>query len=710
MSNLLNFALELDRANLCVIPIKPDGSKSPSVPAWKQYQQRKPNLTELKSWFGGNYQPGIAIIAGKVSDGLEILDFDAPELARQFLELIEAEQPGLIGLLPCVETPTGGFHFFYRCPVIQGNQKLAQKEIAPKQIETLIETRGEGGYVLTINSPLNCHPSGKPYQLINGSLLAIPIITEEQREILLTCARSFNQLARTQQRVAHTPTPVNGHLTPGQQFNVNGNVRGLLERHGWKYLRPGPNGELWARPGVNHTSATLYPDGGLYVFSSNAAPFDSGRVYAPFSIYGLLEHDGDFKAAARTLGQYLDQTEEIEIEIETEDTEPEAPTQASPGAPQAAGQVLPSDTLDTDPEPLLGAQTVESLMNTIFPTPKPILRGLYGGDWGLVVGIGSVGKTTFMNGLVTAITSGRPYEPFIPFGAEAKRVLYLDFESNGFRLQKQLRAIQSQLTPEELEATNQNFFIVLEPEIDGKPFKMTDVQSLKNLAKFAKDKQIDLIVIDTLSQASGLNDENSNSEVQSKIVTPMRRLAKYTGAAILLLHHEGKRKPEVGEHNQQYRMRGASALIDGARYSVTIMPQDMSKKNGLVTVSNSKEKGDQFPTVTMKLNPETRWFDVIDQPVQPQLEQLIVELLEQIGELKTKEIVEAFPAYGRATIFRKLNELAQFGTITKTKHGSYKPNFNLLSDSETDDSDQAADTPEAQPEAPKEVSAPPQKN
>lgn len=695
--SLLSFVLELDRAELCIIPVKPNGSKSPSVPSWKTYQQRKPTLAELTGWFGGNYQPGVAIIAGRVSGNLEILDFDATEVANQFVDLLEETAPELLAKLVAVGTPSGGLHLFYRCPTIAGNQKLAQAEAGGK-IETLIETRGEGGYVLTINSPLACHPSGKPYVLLRGQLTSIPTITEAEREVLLDCARSFNQVVKAHQRVNHVAQPTNGHLTPGQRFNQAGNVRGLLEKHGWRYLRPGAQGELWARPGVNHTSATLYPDGGLYVFSSNASPLDSGRVYSPFSLYGLLEHQGDFKAAAKTLGQFIDQTEEIELDIEDA---PPASTQANPGAQQAAGQVLPSDTLDTDTEPLLGAQTVERLMNTVFPTPKPILRGLYGGDWGLVVGIGSVGKTTFMNGLVTAITSGKPYEPFIPFGAEAKRVLYLDFESNGFRLQKQLRAIQSQLTPAELENTNKNFFIVLEPEIDGKPFKFTDAQSLKNLAKFAKDNQIDLIVIDTQAQASGLNDENSNSEVQNKIVTPMRRLAKYTGAAILLLHHEGKSKKEVGEHQLQYRGRGASALQDGARYIITIMPQDFSKKNGLVTVTNSKEKGDPFPTVTMKLNTESRWFDVVDIPEPPKLDQLIAELLEQAGELQAKEILEAFSAYSRAKIYRSLADLVRFGTITKTKYGSYKASFNLLSDSDTDDSDQVQ--PAAEAEAAPEV-------
>jgi len=71
------------------------------------------------------------------------------------------------------------------------------------------------------------------------------------------------------------PAPTNGAssgLRPGDDYNVRGDSRADLERHGWKYLRPGVRGELWARPGVNHTSATCFPDGSLYVFSMNAEP------------------------------------------------------------------------------------------------------------------------------------------------------------------------------------------------------------------------------------------------------------------------------------------------------------------------------------------------------------------------------------------------------------------------------------------------------
>jgi hypothetical protein len=60
------------------------------------------------------------------------------------------------------------------------------------------------------------------------------------------------------------------------------------------------------------TSATTDYAGSelLHVFSSNAAPFDQDTAYTKFHAFALLEHDGDFRAAARALARegYGDQT------------------------------------------------------------------------------------------------------------------------------------------------------------------------------------------------------------------------------------------------------------------------------------------------------------------------------------------------------------------------------------------------------------------
>ena len=294
MNNLLNGVLRLREAGLSTIPIKADGSKAPALSSWKAYQERLPDEGELRQWFGNGARPGLALVGGKVSGNLEVMDFDAPELIAEWRALVEDAAPGLLEQLPQVETPSGGLHVFYRCAEIGGNSKLAQNAAG----RTLVETRAEGGYVVTAGSPAACHSSGKLYRLVNGDLKTIPEITPGEREILLDCARSFNERVKLDPA---TPVEPPSGLRPGDDYNARGDTRADLGRHGWRYLRPGARGELWARPGVNHTSATRFPDGSLYVFSVNAAPFDSERVYAPFSIRALLDHGGDFAAAAKAL-------------------------------------------------------------------------------------------------------------------------------------------------------------------------------------------------------------------------------------------------------------------------------------------------------------------------------------------------------------------------------------------------------------------------
>src|SRR5262249_39576105 len=117
-------------------------------------------------------------------------DFDRPGLFDDFQRLVEEAAPGLVARLPRVATPGGGAHLYYYCDVIGTSQKLAKDEKG----KTLIETRGQGGYVLAPPSPACCHPDGKPYVHVAGPALPdIPRITSDEREALLTAARSFDR-------------------------------------------------------------------------------------------------------------------------------------------------------------------------------------------------------------------------------------------------------------------------------------------------------------------------------------------------------------------------------------------------------------------------------------------------------------------------------------------------------------------------------------
>jgi hypothetical protein len=308
------------KARLSVIPIAADGSKAPRPGfAWKKYQTERASMDQLGDWFISG-DCGIAIVAGVVSGGLEVIDFDAPDLLGPWAELVEAEVPGLVDSLPIVETPTGGSHLYYRCATIEGNQKLAVRQDAdpdtskPKS-KTLIETRGERGYVLAPGCPPGCHPSGGSYRHKAGPpLIAIPTVTPEEREILLRAARSFHQ--PTEDSHQSNGAPSNGEQRPGDEYNRRGSdwKEILTDWHlvhvcgGVRYWRrPGKNGRGWSAT----TGFCRGPDGTdrLAVFSSNAAPFEGPNsknpcsVYSKFSAYALLHHQGDFRAAAEELAR-----------------------------------------------------------------------------------------------------------------------------------------------------------------------------------------------------------------------------------------------------------------------------------------------------------------------------------------------------------------------------------------------------------------------
>src|SRR5262249_44252793 len=83
------------RARLCPIPIRRDGSKAPALPSWARFQEVRPADDEVRAWFDCDQPPGIALVGGKVSDGLLVLDFEFLDFYEEWLALVEAQAPGL---------------------------------------------------------------------------------------------------------------------------------------------------------------------------------------------------------------------------------------------------------------------------------------------------------------------------------------------------------------------------------------------------------------------------------------------------------------------------------------------------------------------------------------------------------------------------------------------------------------------------------------
>ena len=73
-----------------------------------------------------------------------------------------------------------------------------------------------------------------------------------------------------------------------------------------------------------------------------------------------------------------------------------------------------------------------------------------------------------------------------------------------------------------------------------------------------------LVILDTLSRIH-LSEENSNKDM-AILISRLEKLAYETGAAVLYLHHISKGAALSGMGGEQQAARGASALIDNARW------------------------------------------------------------------------------------------------------------------------------------------------
>jgi hypothetical protein len=576
---------------------------------------------QIKDWWKKFPKANIGVVTGQASGGLVVVDVD----------VAKGGQIATLDAMPItLEVETGaGFHFWLRSDreIKNSAGKLGQG----------IDVRGWGGYVV---APPSVHHSGRVYSFRNQDPIA-----DFPSEILA-------KLIEPEQE-PDDPALILSYSSELPDFAPEGSRNDFLTKMGGKLRRQG--------------------------FS--AIEIESTLIAANLERCSPPLGDKEVRQIARSVSRYIP-AQQIDTQIEDEpdlmltdlDNAPDPDTQTDQDQTTQDNQIPPNPFPNTSGrDPLLGAITTEQLNATVFGRPEMILQGLYRGDWGLVVGIGSVGKTTFLHNISVCLASGRPFPPLVPEGQTPRRILYLDFESNPWRLQSQLKTLQEPLTDEEKILVGQNLHFAIEPETNGAPWRLTDITSLQNLAKYIQKHQIDLVIIDTLAQAASLTDENNNAEVQRKVVTPIRRLVKHCDVSVLLLHHEGKSKMQTGENYLQYKARGASALIDASRYQITISPADKEKK-GQIEVVNSKDKGGGFKGVIMEIDHKTRWFSMlgyINRSVKAS--DVIVETLEnQTSEITLDELSALIPAIAKKTISNNLADLVKSGRVNRGDNNTYR--------------------------------------
>jgi hypothetical protein len=268
--------------------------------------------------------------------------------------------------------------------------------------------------------------------------------------------------------------------------------------------------EDWKRPGKegNGISATLQ-NGYFYVFSTNATPFDANQGYAPHRVYALLEHNGDFTAAANALiEQGYGQSNPILENID---------------------EIVANLTHKKEKKNVF---TAAELLRTFTSLNEPVIDGLLRRTEVMnVVAAPKTGKSWFILQLAYSLVKGWD---FLGFPCKQCRVMIMDNELHtstiSYRMQKVCQSMSISKEDPDLENLS----------VNTQRFERHSIPEIVKVAEQIKEQGIDLVIIDALYRALPSDvDENSNGQI-TQMYNQIDTFAQKSGAAVILVHHTSK--------------------------------------------------------------------------------------------------------------------------------------------------------------------------
>ena len=546
--SLLTTAERAVEAGISVVPPRTDGTKAP-LGSWRMFQARLPYAQELDNWYRAEQNPGIGVVCGAVSGNLEAVDFDRHSVYDEFIE--RARETGLAELVDRIEagylerTPKGR-HWLWRCSEISGNTKLANNE----DQEVLIETRGEGGYVIVAPSSGSIHPSGKPYELLSGSIDTITAITPEERGLLFDLARSFDFVAqRADLRGSEDQS------RPGDHFNSKTTWSELLEPAGWREMGVRDGVTSWQRPGktIGISATTNYGGADLFHVFTSSTDFAPDTSYSKFAAYTLLHHQGDYSAAAAAL--------------------------------RADGFGAPTPIPLADPAVAAPSATVGtfhfSSWRELLAEPEETQSWLWDqtlatSSISILVSRPKVGKSTLARSIAVAVATGGQL-----LGREVNQgtILYLQFSAEGKRSELRQSLERAGVTLDD------RIWIYTGPTVES------PIDALETaLAHYRPN----LVIIDTMIRWVPVNDANDYTEM-SRVTEAIATMARMSGSHIMMLHHASKADRDVGD-----AVLGSTAIFGSVD---TLLA--MRSKDGRRTLESRQRYGNDMEEIVLELDQGT---------------------------------------------------------------------------------------------------------
>lgn len=202
---------------------------------------------------------------------------------------------------------------------------------------------------------------------------------------------------------------------------------------------------------------------------------------------------------------------------------------------------------------------------------------------GLLVGPGAAGKSTLALMMLIAVATGRDILPGIFTPTRAGKVLGVFAEDDETIIHHRIHTIVTHLfghDPKALELLRQNMKVVTtvghdvrflyqsNRELQESTFFQEVFDSIKGV------EDLRLIVLDPVSRYHGAEENDNNAG--TFLVGLIERIAQNTGAAVIILHHVGKRAGsavhgfDLDAAMHQDASRGASGLTNGVRWQCNL--------------------------------------------------------------------------------------------------------------------------------------------
>ena len=235
---------------------------------------------QIKVWW--TRWPGALAGIACAASGLVVVDIDRHTCDGFETWQLLVEANGALPQGPAQSTRGGGLHLVFRRP--EGINVRGRTAALGPGVDLLVN-----GYFCT----------GEGYTWLDGRDFTTPL-----PDLPAWIVEAANRFERAYYAPHEQPasTPSDG-TRPGDEYARTHSWQDILTPHGWKLVGSKGSVDYWQRPGKEHgVSATIGYNGQdtFFCFTTNGHPFESWHGYKKFTAYALLEHGGDFQAAART--------------------------------------------------------------------------------------------------------------------------------------------------------------------------------------------------------------------------------------------------------------------------------------------------------------------------------------------------------------------------------------------------------------------------